>query len=120
MLKYEWNNILHNYVEKIFITTLESDSHIIKKSVQLDQIINIDYYSYCKILDSYNFFNKLLQMFNLQFRSNILIYHHYIIHISSSSKRKIRRGYLGHLTKIATSLTKFKDPDVAAFLNRNI
>ena len=38
----------------------------------------------------------------------------------SSSKRKIRRGYLGHLTKIAVALTKFKDSDVSAFLNRNI
>ena len=59
-------------------------------------------------------------MLNSQFRSHILIYHYYIIHISSSSRRKIRRGYLGHLTKIAVSLTKFKDPDVSAFLNRNI
>lgn len=33
MRKYEWNNMLHNFIEKIFVFALESDSHVLKKAV---------------------------------------------------------------------------------------
>ena len=42
MTKYPWNNMLHNLVEKIFVTTLESDSHILKKKL-LNQANLLDF-----------------------------------------------------------------------------
>jgi len=33
MVAFEWNNMLHNSVEKIFVSTLESDSHVLKQKV---------------------------------------------------------------------------------------
>ena len=30
---FEWNNMLHNQIEKIFVSTLESDSHVLKQKV---------------------------------------------------------------------------------------
>jgi len=35
MLEYEWNNMLHNQIERIFVSTLEGDSQVLKKSVGL-------------------------------------------------------------------------------------
>jgi len=34
MTTYEWNNMLHNTIEKIIISTLESDSHVLKQKVK--------------------------------------------------------------------------------------
>jgi len=91
LVKYEWNNILHNYVEKIFVTTLESDSHVIKKNLLSD--------------------SNFLQFLNDATKDVEFT-------IPNSQQRKIRKGYLGHITKIATALTKMKekDADIGKFL----
>jgi len=33
IVQYEWNNFLHNFVEKIFVSTLENESHELRKKV---------------------------------------------------------------------------------------
>jgi len=33
MVQYEWNNMLHNFVEKILVSTLESEFHDVRDKV---------------------------------------------------------------------------------------
>lgn len=41
MTKHQWNNMLHNQIEKIFVTTIESDSHVLRKKVSKIMLIYI-------------------------------------------------------------------------------
>lgn len=34
MVQYEWNNMLHNFVEKILVSTLESEFHDVRDKVR--------------------------------------------------------------------------------------
>jgi hypothetical protein len=91
LMKYEWNNILHNFVEKIFITTLEGDSHVLKKALLHE--------------------SELMKFFEDSTKEADYT-------IPNAQKRKIRKGYLGHITKIAIALPKLKEKDseIATFL----
>lgn len=35
MIQYEWNNLLHNLVEKAIISCLDGDCHVLKKRVMI-------------------------------------------------------------------------------------
>lgn len=35
MKQYEWNSMLHNFIERIFVFALESDSEVLKKAVNI-------------------------------------------------------------------------------------
>jgi len=84
MVKHEWNNILHNFIEKIFINSLESDSFKLKNALINESNLLEFLISSTKDID-------------------------YVI--PSGLKRKIRKGYLGHITKISNSLIKLKEKD---------
>ena len=33
MKEYEWNNILHNLIERIFVSVIGGDAYVLKKAV---------------------------------------------------------------------------------------
>lgn len=84
MVKYEWNNMLHNLIEKIFITTLEGDSHILK-NVLLNQAGLLDFLNNTTETTQFTFPNQ--------------------------GGRQIRKGYLGQLTRIAQKIEKIAETD---------
>mmetsp|Transcript_13769 Transcript_13769/g.11716 ORF Transcript_13769/g.11716 Transcript_13769/m.11716 type:complete len:438 (+) Transcript_13769:1077-2390(+) len=84
MTKYPWNNMLHNLVEKIFVTTLESDSHILKK----------------KLLNQANLLDFLVE--STQETDYTM---------NNDQKRPTRKGYLGHITKIAKCIERLSEND---------
>jgi len=91
MVTYEWNNMLHNSIEKIFVSALESDSHVLKQKL-LTQA------------DLIGFLNTATKEVNYN--------------MPNEQKRKLRKGYLGHITKIGKTLERLgeSDSDIKDFL----
>jgi len=91
MITYEWNNMLHNSIEKIFASTLESDSHILKQKL----------FSQADLIGFLNTATKEVTY-----------------NMPNEQKRKLRKGYLGHITKIGKTLERLgeSDSDIKDFL----
>jgi len=75
MVRFEWNNILHILIEKIIINALDTESDTIKSALFED----------AKILDF---------IANNSIEASVMV----------GGKRRIRKGYVGYLTKISNYL----------------
>mmetsp|Transcript_1786 Transcript_1786/g.1669 ORF Transcript_1786/g.1669 Transcript_1786/m.1669 type:complete len:156 (+) Transcript_1786:142-609(+) len=84
MVDYEWNNLLHNQIEKIFSATIEGDNNKLRMSLMKDR----------KLVDF---------LFDATRETNYTM--------PNAQQRQIRRGYLGHLTNIAKLIEKKAETD---------
>jgi len=94
MVQYEWNNMLHNFVEKILVSTLESEFHDVR-----DKLLNES--------DLLGFLAANTEEVNYT--------------MPNAQKRKLRRGYLGQITRIAKLLERLGEVDttIKEYLNND-
>lgn len=87
----EWNNLLHNQIESTLKIVLEGKSSELKESLFQDGHF-IDFLAQCGEKPDYQF--------------------------PTASKRRVRKGYLGHLTKLANLLKVLaeRDQQIAEYL----
>jgi hypothetical protein len=89
--KNEWNNLLHNQIESTLRCVLEGKSTDLKDSLFVDGHF-IDFLAQCGEQPDYRFPTK--------------------------GKRGVRKGYLGHLTKLANLIRNLaeRDAQIADYL----
>lgn len=87
-VKYEWNNILHNQVEKVLTIILDSRADDLKARL-FEQSKLLSWISDTTGVSEYKMGGK--------------------------HERKIRKGYMGQLTKLANKIAESKDPAILKF-----
>jgi len=92
LIRHDWNNLLHNQVEKIFTHIIESGTDDLK----------IALFEKAKILD-FIVDNSKDSEFTL----------------SGKHARKVRKGYLGHLVRLSNKIVENRDPILQKYIEGN-